>query len=457
MPEVKPQDNLVQETVSSEPDALEASGNAYNWRRGVFFNATIVGLAAFAAPGLWNAMQSVGAGGQQTPYLVMAGNAILFATMTFACLTGSIVANRFGLKAALIFGTTGYVLYSAALYANNRYGTVWFIYLGSAACGLSAGIFWSAEGSIMLSYPEPEKRGRYLSYWLAYRNSGSILGGAINLAFNYAGRTTGKLDWRTYIVFVVLQCLGPVVVSFLSSPSKVRRRNGTRVQIGERVSDFDELKALGKALCRRDVLLIFPYFLYVAFQLPYNSSYLSLYFSVRSRALASLVSALAQVFTTLLFGAFLDWTSLSFNRRARYGFIFMMSLIGGCWIWGTIVQVGYTKDKPSLDWSDDGFGRGWALYIFWSINFSLAYNYGFWLIGLMARDPKEVVRYMSVARAVEAAGQCIASGISSTSAPLTVPLGLNFALWAVASVPGYLVVRQAGIIHRGPEKTVASE
>lgn len=125
--------------------------------------------------------------------------------MTFACLTGSIVANRFGLKGALIFGTTGYVLYSAALYTNNRYGTVWFIYLGSAACGLSAGIFWAAEGSIMLSYPEPEKRGRYLSYWLAYRNSGSILGGAINLAFNYAGKTTGKLDWRTYIVFVVLR------------------------------------------------------------------------------------------------------------------------------------------------------------------------------------------------------------------------------------------------------------
>lgn len=156
----------------------------------------------------------------------------------------------------------------------------------------------------------------------------------------------------------------------------------------------------------------------MAFQLPYNSSYLSLYFSVRSRALASLVSALAQVLTTLVFGAFLDWTKLSSNRRARYGYLFMMSLIGGCWAWGTVVQIGYTQHKPSLDWDDAGFGRGWALYIFWSINFSLAYNYGFWLIGLMARDPKEVVRYMSVARAVEAAGQCIASGISSTSAPV---------------------------------------
>jgi hypothetical protein len=44
---------------------------SYKWHRGVFFQATVVGFCAFTAPGLWNAMQSVGAGGQQTPYLVM--------------------------------------------------------------------------------------------------------------------------------------------------------------------------------------------------------------------------------------------------------------------------------------------------------------------------------------------------------------------------------------------------
>lgn len=41
-----------------------------------------------------------------------------------------------------------------------------------------------SEAAIMVSYPEPWKRGRYLSMWLAYRNSGSILGGSINLAFS---------------------------------------------------------------------------------------------------------------------------------------------------------------------------------------------------------------------------------------------------------------------------------
>lgn len=71
MPEAEGQKSPVDEMVQKDTEDLEAGDTTYNWRRGVFFNATIVGLAAFAAPGLWNAMQSVGAGGQQTPYLVM--------------------------------------------------------------------------------------------------------------------------------------------------------------------------------------------------------------------------------------------------------------------------------------------------------------------------------------------------------------------------------------------------
>ena len=138
-----------------------------------------------------------------------AGNAVLFTLMTFTCLSGSVVINHVGLRYTMALGTTGYALYSAALYQNNRYGTQWFIYLGSAACGITAGFFWAAEGAIMLSYPPPESRGRYLAYWLAYRNSGAILGGAIKLAFNYSGRSLGKLNWKTYIVFVVLREFSP--------------------------------------------------------------------------------------------------------------------------------------------------------------------------------------------------------------------------------------------------------
>lgn len=40
------------------------------WYRSTFFNALILGLCNFCAPGLWGAMNSLGAGGEEKPYLV---------------------------------------------------------------------------------------------------------------------------------------------------------------------------------------------------------------------------------------------------------------------------------------------------------------------------------------------------------------------------------------------------
>ncbi|TQN66385.1 UNC93-like protein, partial [Colletotrichum shisoi] len=380
-------------------------------------------------------MQSTGAGGQQTPYLVMSANAVLGVMMVVTCSMGSVVANRIGLKNALVFGTTGYAIYSASLYTNNRYGNEWFVYVGSAACGITAGVFWAAEGAIMISYPEDHKRGRYLAYWLAYRNGGSIVGGAINLAFNSTGKTTGKLDYRTYIVFVALKCLGPFVAMLLSSAEKVQRQDGKKVAKAERIPTVAELKAVA----RRQDSRPFPFFFYATFLLSYAGSYLSLYFSVRSRALASLVSALAQITANFFFGHFLDWTRLTVNQRARFAYIGMMALFGGTWVWATIIQREYGLNAPALDWVDDGFGRGWALYILLQVNFALAYNYGYWLAGYMARDTAEIIRFTSTVRAVEAAGGAVASGISSTHAPLLAAVGVNFGLWGLALIPTYLI------------------
>lgn len=50
----------------------------------------------------------------------------------------------------------------------------WFVIFGAAICGVSAGLYWAAEGAIILSYPEHAKRGRYLALWLAFKNSGQV-------------------------------------------------------------------------------------------------------------------------------------------------------------------------------------------------------------------------------------------------------------------------------------------
>lgn len=46
--------------------------------RGTLLQCIITGLVSFCEPGIWNALNSLGAGGQQKPYLVNAANAITF-------------------------------------------------------------------------------------------------------------------------------------------------------------------------------------------------------------------------------------------------------------------------------------------------------------------------------------------------------------------------------------------
>lgn len=48
------------------------------WYRGTLFNACVIGGVGFTAPGLWNAMNALGAGGAQEPYLINAANALVF-------------------------------------------------------------------------------------------------------------------------------------------------------------------------------------------------------------------------------------------------------------------------------------------------------------------------------------------------------------------------------------------
>jgi hypothetical protein len=184
---------------------------------------------------------------------------------------------------------------------------------------------------------------------------------------------------------------------------------------------------------------------------------MTLHFSTRSRALASLITALAQILATALMGTFLDYKRLTITQRARIGFLGMMALSGGIWVWAIIIQHKYQRTNPALDWADSAFGEGWSLYVFQQVEFALTYNYGYWLIGFLAKRPAEIVRYSSVARGVEAAGQCVASGIASTSVLPIVSAGLIMAWWGIALPLGFVVVRSVGIEHVGVQESEPAE
>jgi MFS family permease len=84
--------------------------------------------------------------------------------MVFCAPLSGIIGNLIGLKWVLVFGTLGFVPYSAALYCNSKFGTEWFLIFGAATCGFSAAALWTAEAAIGVGYPEPAKRGTYSMY-----------------------------------------------------------------------------------------------------------------------------------------------------------------------------------------------------------------------------------------------------------------------------------------------------
>ena len=320
-------------------------------------------------------MNSLGGGGEEKPYLVNAANALTFGLMVISCFLGSVVVRFIGIKWTLIVGTMGYAPYAAGLYTNNRFGDSWLVILGAALCGVSAGLFWMAEGAIALAYPEPYNQGRFLGFWLSFRVGGQILGGAISLGINAHRSKEGSVSYAVYLVFIALQALGPFAGLLLNKPSKVQRKDNIPVRLQVNNTIGVELREMSKLFISRKFLLVVPFICQAVYTEAVMFSYEDLWFTVRARALGSFLSGIVALIAGNLLGAFLDTKSISLKTRTRSAFFFVVGWQGLCWIWATVNTTDFHKTIPVYDWVDPGFGRAFALFLFWVAGFQLNYMY----------------------------------------------------------------------------------
>lgn len=195
---------------------------------------------------------------------------------------------------------------------------------GAALCGISAGVFWMAEAAIAIAYPEPWNRGKALGYWLTYRLSGQILGGAINLGINAENNKAGKVSYTVYIVFITIQALGPFVALLLNKPAAVERKDGKKVSLSIVENPWYEIRATTRDFFTPKFLLVIlfigqavfseaVFFTYLASKLRlwrimiYTSSQKPAWFTVRSRALGSFLSGIVAVISGNVLGV--SWSS----------------------------------------------------------------------------------------------------------------------------------------------------
>ncbi|KXT06750.1 hypothetical protein AC579_10473 [Pseudocercospora musae] len=428
------------------------------WYRTTLFNAFVIGGVGFMAPGLWNAMNALGAGGAQSPFLVNAANALVFGLMGFLCLFGGPISNRIGLSWTLLLGAVGYPIYSAGLYCNNRYGTVWVVLVGATTCGLSAGLFWASEGAVALGYPEPGKRGLYMNIWLWFRTGGPLMGGAIVLGLNHDANAAkkGKVGYQTYLVFIALQCLSVPLALALSPPEKVQRGDGSKVIVRSESSFKAEFKKLWQVSKRKDILLLLPIF-WAAYFNQYAGNFQTYYFGVRARALMGFCSYLAGLLSSQIISTLLDHKSFPVKKRIDIGFYYVIVLHIISWTYGWVVQEQYTSmaEPPVYDWADKGFTKGFFVIALWQFSQQALQNWMYYLLATKTDNISDLARFSGILRGQESFAQAVSYGINSRNwKGGRVPLAVNTVLLGLAVFPTWLVVRSHVPVEAPKEGTV---
>ncbi|BGP38850.1 hypothetical protein JCM10450v2_002806 [Rhodotorula kratochvilovae] len=440
---------------SKAPSVLEAAPTPVTpikrrFYRTTWWAALALGLANFCAPGVWGAMNSLGAGGQATPFLVNASNALTFGLMVITAFLTSTITRYIGVRWTLFFGAAGYAPYAAGLYCNNRFGNQWFLLLGAALCGISAGTFWGIEAAVAMSYPEPENQGKFLGWWLSFRVGGQILGGAINLGLNSNRNTAGAVNPKVYLVFIAIQAVGPFTAFLLPPPHKVQRTDGLPVKLFVNNPILVELKETAKLFFSKKFLLIVPLITQAVFSESFNSTFLTLHYTVRARALGSFLSAVVCIIAGNLFGLLIDSKRLNLKQRARYSFFVVLGLQGAWWTWSIIINNEFRKTGAVYDWNDPGFGKGFGSFLFIAIGFQLNYMYLYFVCGALVTAPADILRIGGLLRATESAAQAVSYGLNSLPAFQDIGASsLNFALWGIALYPAWLVISKIGVEYFG--------
>lgn len=166
----------------------------------------LIAFVCFMCPGMFNAVSGMGGGGQVNASVADKANVALYSTfavigmfMTVAdsvritpVLTRSFpgffagtIVNAVGVKIALSFGGIGYVVYIASFLCYSHTQNEGFNIFAGALLGVCAGILWSAQGVIMLSYPPEGSKGRYISWFWMIFNLGGVIGALVSYRHTY--------------------------------------------------------------------------------------------------------------------------------------------------------------------------------------------------------------------------------------------------------------------------------
>jgi MFS family permease len=150
----------------------------------------IVSLVCFLCPGMFNAINGLGAGGQVSAHDSNNANVAVYSTFSVVGFFAGSIANRIGLRLTLSLGGLGYFIYTSSILCYNHTQNAGFFIFAGALLGACAGLLWTAQGAVMMAYPPEAAKGRYISWFWMIFNLGAVIGGLVSTPSSTSSQTT---------------------------------------------------------------------------------------------------------------------------------------------------------------------------------------------------------------------------------------------------------------------------
>ncbi|KAK7415553.1 hypothetical protein QQX98_005799 [Neonectria punicea] len=401
---------------------LRLFGRTLPWYASPRIQLGMVAFVCFMCPGMFNALGGLGGGGKTDPTLADNMNTTLYSTFALFGFFGGTFVNKLGVRLTLAFGGVGYGLYAISLLVSVHSHVPGFNLFAGAWLGICAGLLWTAQGTIMISYPLENQKGQYFAWFWGIFNMGAVVGSLIPLGENINVKENKTVSDGTYIGFIVLMFFGAFLALTLCNAGDIVRKDGSRVILMKNPTWQSELIGLYEALKFEPfIVLLFPMFFtsnwfYVYQQNSVNGAY----FNTRTKALNSLLYWLAQIVAAAIWGYLLDVERVRRTVRARAALVALFVLTFAIWGGGYAFEKTYTRESVAIgsgfkpaDWTDSGYVGPMFLYIFYGF-FDAAWQASvYWIMGALSNSGRRSANYVGFYKGIQSAGAAVVNNLDA--------------------------------------------
>jgi len=384
----------------------------------------MVAFVCFLCPGMFNALGGLGGGGKTDATLADNMNTALYSTFAVFAFFGGTFVNRLGVKWTLAFGGIGYCIYAISLLVSVHASVGGFNIFAGALLGVCAGLLWTAQGTIMISYPNEGEKGRYFAWFWGIFNMGAVIGSLIPLGQNINIKTNSTVTDGTYIAFIVLMFGGAVLALMLCNAGDIVRSDGTRVVLMKNPTWQSEFIGLYETVKFEPyVLLLFPMFWSSNWFYTYQFNAINgARFDTRTKALNSLLYYLAQIVAAVIWGYALDIERVRRTVRAKTALVILFVLTMVIWGGGYAYEKTYTRDTVNVkinpdytptDWGTSGYVGVMFLYIFYGFYDAVWQATVYWFMGALSNSGRRSANYVGFYKGIQSAGAAVMWSLDS--------------------------------------------